>query len=130
MTFGLCNATATLQRPMSQALKKLTKKCGILIIGYVYDVVIAMPILQDHSECLDKVFACMKRVALKCRSKCEILKDSMKYRERMVDKYGIRPDHDAAEAIPSVEISKNRAPVDEFSWFCKLLKGYYYQRLR
>ena len=110
--FAEANVTST---------KKLTKKCGILIIGYVDDMVIAMPILQDHSECLDKVFACMKRVALKCRSKCEILKDSMKYRERMVDKYGIRPDHDAAEAIPSVEISKNRAPVDEFSWFCKLL---------
>ena len=121
MTLGLFNATATLQRPMSQALTKVTKKCGILIMGYMDDVVIAMPILQDHSECLDKMFACMKRVALKCRSKCEILKDSMKYLERIVDKYGIKPDLDAAEAIPSVEISKNRAPVDEFSCFCKLV---------
>ena len=42
----------------------------------------------------------MKRSGLKCKpSKCEILKDSIKYLGRMVDKHGIRPDTDAVEAV-------------------------------
>ena len=40
-----------------------------------------------------------KRSGLKCKpSKCEILKDSIKYLGRMVDRHGIRPDPDAVEA--------------------------------
>ena len=42
----------------------------------------------------------MKRSGLKCKpSKCEILKDSIKYKGRMVDRHGIRPDSDAVEAV-------------------------------
>ena len=64
------------------------------------DVVIATPTLEDYIERLDEVFACMKRSGLKCKpSKCEILKDSIKYLGRMVDRHGIRPDPDAVEAV-------------------------------
>ena len=67
---------------------------------YVDGVVIATPTLEDHFEQLDEVFACMKRAGLKCKpSKCEILKDSIKYLGRMVDKHDIRPDPDAVEAM-------------------------------
>ena len=69
---------------------------------YVDDVVIATPTLEDHIERRDEVFACMKRAGLKCKpSKCEILKDSIKNLGRMVVKYGIRPDPDAVEAVPT-----------------------------
>ena len=87
MPFGLCNATATFQRLMAHALTSVTKKNGNLVMCYVDDVVIATPTLEDHIERLDEVFACMKRAGLKCQpSKCEILKDSIKYLGRMVDK--------------------------------------------
>ena len=100
MPFGLCNATTTFQRLMAQALTNVTKKNGNLVMCYVDDVVIARPILEDHIERLDEVFACMKRSGLKCEpSKCEILKDSIKCLGRMVDKHGIRSDPDALEAI-------------------------------
>ena len=76
MPFVICNATASFQR------------------------LIATPTLEDHIERLDKVFACMKRAGLKCKpSTCEILKDSIKYLGRMLDKHGIRPDIDAVEAV-------------------------------
>ena len=98
MPFGLCKATATFQRLMAHALIGLTKKYGNLC--YVDDVVIATPTLEDHIERLHEVFACMKRSELKCKpSKCEILKDSIKYLGRMVDRHGIRPDPDAVEAV-------------------------------
>ena len=59
MPFGLCNATATFQRLMVQALTSVTKKKGNLIMCYVDDVVIATPNPEDHIERLDEVFTCM-----------------------------------------------------------------------
>ena len=85
---------------MAQALTSVTKKYVNIVMCYVDDVVIATSILEDHIEQLDEVFACMKRAGLKCKpSKCEILKDSIKYLGEMVDKHGIRPDPDAVEAV-------------------------------
>ena len=122
MPFGLCNATATFQRLMAHALIGVTKKYGNLVMCYVDDVVIATPTLEDHIERLDEVFACMKRSRLKCKpSKCEILKDSIKYLGRMVDRHGIRSYPDA-EAV-DLEIAKNGTSTDELLGFCELLQG-------
>ena len=60
MPFGLCNATATFQRLMAQALTSVTKKHG-----NVDDVVIATPALEDQIERLDEVFALMTRARIK-----------------------------------------------------------------
>ena len=96
LPFGLCNTTATFQRLMAQALTKVTKKYGNLVMCYVDDVVIATPTLEDHIDRLDEVFGCMKRAGLKCTpSKCEILRDSIKYLGRMVDRHGVRPNPEA-----------------------------------
>ena len=82
---------------------------------YVDDVVIATPTLEDHIERLEKALACIKKAGLKCKpSNCEILKDSIKYLGRMVDKHGIRPDPDTVEAVltwnsPKTEFIKGYA---------------------
>ena len=100
MPFGLCNATATFQRLMAQALTRVNKKYGNLVMCFVDDVVIATPTLEDHIDRLDEVFGCMKRAGLKCKpSKYEILRDSIKYLGRMVDRHGVRPDPKAVEAV-------------------------------
>ena len=57
MPFGLCNATATFQRMMAQALTRVKKKYGNLVMCYVDDVVIATPTLEDHFDRLDEVSA-------------------------------------------------------------------------
>ena len=67
MPFGLCKATATFQRLMADALTRVTKKYGKLVMCYVDDVVIATPTLEDHIVRLDEVFACMKNAGLKCK---------------------------------------------------------------
>ena len=73
ISFGLCNATATFQRLMTQALTRVTKKYENLVMCYVDDVVIATPTLADRINRLDEVFDCMERAVLKCKpSKCEI----------------------------------------------------------
>ena len=56
MPFGLCNATATFQRLMAQALNGVAKKYGNLVMCYLDDVVITAPTLEDHIGRLDEVF--------------------------------------------------------------------------
>ena len=102
----------------------VTKKYGNLVMCYVDDVVMSTPTLEDHIERLDEVFACMRRSGLKRKpSKFEILKDSIKYLGRMVDRHGIRPDPDAVEAVLTWKSPKNGTPVDELPRLCELLQG-------
>ena len=114
---------------MAHALIGVTKKYGNLVMCYVDDVVIATPPLEDHVERLDEVFACMKRSGLKCKpSKCEILKDLIKYLGRMVDRYGIRPDPDAVEAVLTWKSPKTKHQLMSFlgfaNYYRKFIKGY------
>ena len=93
------------------------------------DVVIATPTLEDHIERLDEVFACMKRSGLKCKpSKCEILKDSIKYLDRMVDRHGIRPDPDAVETVLTWRSPKTEHQLMSFlgfaNYYREFIKGY------
>ena len=116
--------TSTFLRLMSQALTSLIKKYGNLC--YVDDVVIATPILDDHIERLDEVFACMKRAGLKCKpSKCEILKISIKYFGRMVDKSVIKPDPELFEAVLTLKSPKTEYQLMSFLGFVVI-----HQRLR
>ena len=129
MPFGLCNATATFHRLMAQALTSVTKKYGNLIMCYVDDVVIATPTLEDHIERLEEVFSCMKQAGLKCKpSKCEILRDSIKYLGRLVDKHGVRPDPEAVEAVLTWKAPKTDTQLMSFlgfaNYYREFIKGY------
>ena len=129
MPFGLCNATATFQRLMAQALTRVTKKYGNLVMCYVDDVVIATPTLEDHIDRLDEVFGCMKRAGLKCKpSKCEILRDSIKYLGRMVDRHGVRPDPEAVEAVLTWKAPRSDTQLMSFlgfaNYYREFIKGY------
>ena len=129
MPFGLCNATATFQRLMAQALTNVTEKYGNLIMCYVDDVVIATPTLEDHIERLDEVVICMKQANLKCKpSKCEILRDSINYLGRPVDKHGVRPDIEAVEAVLTWKAPKTDTQLMSFlgfaNYYREFIKGY------
>ena len=129
MPFGLCNATATFQRLMAQALTRVTKKYGNLVMCYVDDVVIATPTLEDHIDWPDEVFGCMKRAGLKCKpSKSEILRGSIKYPGRMVDRHGVRPDPEAVEAVLTWKAPRTDTQLLSFLGFAnhyrEFIKGY------
>ena len=125
MPFGLCNATARFQRLMAQALTSETKKYGNLIKCYVDDVVIATPNLEDHIERLDELFTCMKQAGLKCKpSKCEILRDSIKYLGRLVDKHGVRPDPEAVEAALTWKAPKTDTQLMSFLGFANYYREF------
>ena len=118
MPFGLCNATATFRRLMAQALTRVTKKYGNLVMCYVDDVVIATPTLDDHNDWLDEVFGCIKRAGSKCKpSICEILRDSIKYLGRMVDRHGVMPDPEAVEAVLTLKAPRTDTQLISFLEF-------------
>ena len=129
MPFGLCNATATFQRLMAQALTRVTKKYGNLVMCYLDDVVIATPTLEDHVDWLDEFFGCMKRAILKCKSsKWELLRDSIKYLGRMVDRHGVRADPEAVEAVLTWKAPRTDTQLMSFLGFAncyrEFIKGY------
>ena len=129
MPFGLCNATATFQRLMAQALTRVTKKYGNLVMCYVDDVVIETPTLEDHIDRLDEVFGCMKRAGLKCKpSNCVILRDSIKYLGRKVDRHGLRPDPEAVEAVLTWKALRTDTQLMSFlgfaNYYREFIKGY------
>ena len=114
---------------MAHALIGVTKKYGSLVMCYVDDVVIATLTLEDHIERLDEMFACMKRSGLKCKpSKCEILKDSLKYLGMMVDRHGFRLHPVAVEAVLTCKSPKTEHQLMSFlgfaNYYREFIKGY------
>ena len=94
-------------------------------MGYVDNVVIATPTLEDHIDRLDEVFGCMKRAGLKCKpSKCEILRDSIKYLGRMVDRHGVRPDPEAVEAVLTWKAPRTDTHLMSFPGFAKFYREF------
>ena len=114
MPFGLCNATATFQRLMAQALTRMTKKYGNLVMCYVHDVVIETPTLADHIDRLDEVFNCMKKAAWKCKP--SILRDSIKYLGRILDRHSVRTDPDAVEAMLTWKAPRANTQLKKSVW--------------
>ena len=108
---------------MAQALTRVTKKFGNLVISYVDGVIIATSTLADYFDRLDEVFDCMKRVGLKCKpSKCDILRDSIKRLGRMVDRHDVRPDPGVVEVgRVKLEDPQNRQAAPELLGTCQLL---------
>ena len=114
---------------MAHALTRVTKKYRNFVTCYVDDVVIATPTLEDHIDRLDGVFGCMKRAGLKCKpSKFEILRVSIKYLGRMVDRHGVRPDPEAAEAVLTWKAPRTDTQLMSFlgsaNYYHEFIKGY------
>ena len=78
---------------------------------------------------MHEVFGCMKRAGLKCKpSKCEILRDSVKYLGRMVDRHGVRPDPETVEAVLTWKAPRTDTQLLSFlgfaNYYREFIKGY------
>ena len=96
---------------------------------YVDDVVIATPTVEDLIHRLAEVFGCMKRAGLKCKpSKCQILRDSIKYLGRMVYRHGVRTDSEAVEAVLTWKAPRTDTQLMSFlefaNYYIEFIKGY------
>ncbi|KRX54278.1 Retrovirus-related Pol polyprotein from transposon 17.6 [Trichinella sp. T9] len=97
MPFGLCNAPATFQRLMENALRGLTIK-GCLV--YLDDIIVYGRTEEEHLERLAKVLHRLQSVGLKIRpDKCQLMRRSVRYLGHVVTQHGIGTDPEKTAAV-------------------------------
>ena len=123
MPFGLCNATATFQRLMSQVLVRILPKYGNVVLCYVDYVLVATRTQKDHVERLrGGLYIALKAAGLKLKAaKCELFETHIKYLGRHIDAEGVRPDPDKLEAVENWQVPTSKKAVASFLGFA----GYY-----
>ena len=100
MPFGMCNASATFQRALARALRKIVNREGSVVMAYIDDIVIATETLEDHLVRLREVFECLRGAGFKMRvAKCDFMKSEIKYLGHVVSAEGVKPDPKAVAKI-------------------------------
>ncbi|KRY25934.1 Retrovirus-related Pol polyprotein from transposon [Trichinella britovi] len=85
MPFGLCNAPATFQRLMENALRGLTFK-GCLV--YLDDIIVYGRTEEEHLERLEGVLSRLQSVGLKIKpEKCQLMRQSVRYLGHIVTQH-------------------------------------------
>ena len=69
MPFGMCNASATFQRAIARALRKIVNREGSMVMAYFDDIVIATETVEDHMVRLREVFKMSARSWLQNESR-------------------------------------------------------------
>ena len=118
MPFGLCNASATIQRAIARALRKIVNRKGSMVMAYIDDIVIATETVEDHMARLREVFECLREAGFKMRvAKCDLMKSEIKYLGRVVSAEGVKPDPKAVAKLRDWEIPRNKTEMQSFLGF-------------
>ena len=73
MPFGKCNASATFQLAIAQALQKTVNQEGNIVMAYVDDIVIATETFENHMVRLREVFEYLREAGFTMRvAKCDL----------------------------------------------------------
>ena len=118
MPFGMCNASATFQRAIARALRKIVNREGSMVMAYIDDIVIATETVEDHMVRLREVFECLREAGFKMRvTKCDFMMSEVKYLGRVVSAEGIKPDPKAVAKLHDWEVPRNRTEMQSFLGF-------------
>ena len=102
MPFGLCNAPATFQRLMQHCFRD--EVFDILLV-FLDDVLVYSDSILEHVNRLDRVFAKLQLHGLKLKpSKCEFLKDHVRYLGHVVSKDGVATDERKVECVKNWKV--------------------------
>jgi hypothetical protein len=97
MPFGLCNAPATFQRVIEQALTGLQWKVAVL---YLDDIIVYSQSFDEHLENLNLVFDRLQNVNLKLKAKkCNFFRREVSFLGHIVSENGIKTDQSKIEAV-------------------------------
>ena len=118
MTFGMCNASATFQRAIARALRKIVNREGSMVMAYIDDIMIVTETVEDHMVRLREVFECLREAGFKMRvAKCDFMKSEIKYLGRVVSAEGIKPDPKAVTKLRDWDIPRNKTEMQSFLGF-------------
>ena len=125
MPFGLCNASATFQRAIARALRKIVNRKGSMVMAYFDDIVIATETVEDHMARLREVFECLREAGFKMRvAKCDFMKSEIKYLGRVVSAEGVKPDPKAVAKLRDWEIPRNKTEMQSFLGFANYYREF------
>ena len=115
MPFGLTNSPATFQRLMERCMGDLhLSQCLV----YLDDIIVFSQTFEDHLVRLGAVFERLKSFGLKLKpSKCQFLKDKVKYLGHVVSKSGVEVDPEKVEVLSSMAPPKNINELQQFLGF-------------
>ena len=116
--FGMCNASATFQRAIAQALKQIVNREGSMVMAYIDDIVIATETIEDHVERLREVFQCLREAGFKMRvSECDFTKSEINYLGRMVSAECIKSGPKAVSKLRDWDIPRTKTELQSFVGF-------------
>ena len=127
MPFGLCNASATFQRPIKRALQKIQQRHGSVVMANIDDLVIATEdhLEKDHLERIREVFECLREAGFKMRAEiCDFMRTETKYLGRVVSSEGIKPDPAAVSKIQEWMTPKNKEELQSFLGFANYYRDF------
>ena len=126
MPFGMCNASATFQRAIARALRKIVNREGSMVMAYIDDIVIALETVEDHMVRLREVFECLREAGFKMRvAKCDFMKSEIKCLGRVVSAEGIKPDPKAVAKLRDWEVPRNKAEMQSFLGFANYYREFF-----
>ena len=121
MPFGLVSAPSTFERCIENVLRGLQWQTYLI---YLDDIIIFSQTFEDHLENLTEVFKRIKNAGLKLkRSKCEFLKQKIKFLGHVVSEEGISTDPEKISAVADWPAPTRVTEIQSFLGFC-----FYYRK--
>ena len=111
MPFGLSNAPSVFQDLMNHVLQNIQN----FAIAYIDDILIFSETYEDHIKHIEEVFRRLANAGLKLKlSKCEFLKERVKYLGHIISPNGIAPDPDKISSIRNMPAPRTIREVRSF----------------
>ena len=112
MPFGLCNAPATFQRVIEQALSGLQWRITVL---YLDDIIVYSRDFEEHMENLNLVLDRLEEVNLKLKAKkCRFFQKEVSFLGHIVSEEGIKTDPSKTDAIENWRTPTNVSELRSF----------------
>ena len=121
MPFGLSGAVGKFSELMNKVLAGIQYK---FTIAYIDDIIIFSKTFEEHLSHIETVFERLRKAGLKLKmSKCEFLKEEVKYLGHIVSASGIQPDPSKVKAIQDLQPPTDVRGIRSFIGMCS-----YYRR--
>ena len=116
LPFGLQSSGSYFSELMNKVLTGIQHK---FTVAYLDDIIIYSKTFEEHVEHIETVFSRLRSAGLKLKmSKCEFLKQEVKYLGHLVSPSGIRPDPAKISAIQNLRPPTNVKSVRSFLGMC------------